>query len=102
MSPPKMVKYIQCLNRKIVALSRFISKSVEHYLPFFQTLKYPKNLWWMGNAKKLFMTLKIISAPQLLGRLNSSEELFLYLAISPSAMSTLLFQENDRVQKPIY
>lgn len=35
MSPPKMVKDIQCLTGRIMALSRFISKSAKCCLPFF-------------------------------------------------------------------
>ena len=30
------------------------------------------------------------------------EELFLYLAFSPAAVSAALIKEKDRVQKPIY
>ena len=31
-----------------------------------------------------------------------SEELFLYLVVSPAAVSSALVREEDRVQKPVY
>ena len=39
MSSPKMVKEVQSLTGKVVALNRFISKAIEKCLPFFKTLK---------------------------------------------------------------
>ena len=39
LSPPKTVKEVQCLNGKIAALNRFVSRVMDKYLPFFRTLK---------------------------------------------------------------
>ena len=39
LAPPKMVKEVQSLNGKIVALNRFISRVMDKCLPFFRVLK---------------------------------------------------------------
>ena len=39
LAPPKMVKEVQSLNGKIVALNRFISRVTDKCLPFFHVLK---------------------------------------------------------------
>ena len=43
-----------------------------------------------------------LSAPPLLSPLQSGEELFLYLAVSPAAVSAALIREEEKVQKPVY
>ena len=43
-----------------------------------------------------------LSSPPLLSPSQSDEELFLYLAVSPTAVSTALIKEEERVQKPVY
>ena len=43
-----------------------------------------------------------LSSPPLLSPSNLGEELFLYLTISPTAVSAALIREEDRVQKPVY
>ena len=43
MTAPKSIKEIQCLTGRVAALNRFVSRSTERCLPFFQTLKQPKN-----------------------------------------------------------
>ena len=44
MAPPKNVKEVQSLNRKVAALNRFVSKATDKCLPFFCTLK--KSFEW--------------------------------------------------------
>ena len=43
-----------------------------------------------------------LSTPPLLSPSQPGEELFLYLAVSPAAVSAALVKEEERVQKPIY
>ena len=43
-----------------------------------------------------------LSAPPLLNPSQPGEELFLYLAVSPAAVSAALIREEEKVQKPIY
>ena len=39
MTLPKIVKEVQKLTRRIVALNRFVSKATDKCLPFFKTMK---------------------------------------------------------------
>ena len=48
LEPSRMVKEVQSLNGKIVALNRFISKATDKCLPFFHTLKKPFE--WMDEC----------------------------------------------------
>ena len=43
-----------------------------------------------------------LSSPLLLSPLKPRKELFLYLAVSPTAVSAALVREEERVQKPVY
>ena len=98
---PRNVKEVQSLNGKVAALNRFVSREMEKYLPFFHTLK--KSFEWTDECQQVFEELKAyLSAPLLLSPSQSGEELFLYLAVSPAAVSTALIREEEKVQKPMY
>ena len=101
MKPPRNVKEVQSLNGKVAALNRFVSRATEKCLPFFRTLK--KSFEWTNECQRAFEELKAyLSAPSLLSLAQLGEELFLYLAISPAAVSTALIKEEEKVQKPVY
>ena len=44
MAPPRNTKEMQCLNSKIAALNRFVSRATDKCLPFFHALK--KSFEW--------------------------------------------------------
>ena len=95
------MKEVQSLNGKIAALNRFVSKATDKCLPFFRTLK--KSFEWTDECQQAFEELKAyLSSPPLLSPSQLGEELFLYLAVSPVAVSAALIKEEDRVQKPVY
>ena len=101
MKPPRNVKEVQSLNGKVVALNRFVSKAMDKCLPFFCTLK--KSFEWTDECQQAFEELKAyLSAPPLLSPSQPSEELFLYLAISPITISAALMREEEKVQKLVY
>ena len=101
MAPPRNVKEVQSLNGKIAALNRFVSRATDKCLPFFRTLK--KSFEWTDECQRAFEELKAyLSSPPLLSPSQSGEELFLYLVVSPVAVSAALIREEDRVQKPVY
>ena len=101
MKPPKNVKEVQSLNGKVAALNRFVSRATDKCLPFFHTLK--KSFEWTNECQQAFEELKAyLSAPPLLSPSQPGEELFLYLAVSPTAISAALIREEEKVQKPIY
>ena len=93
---PRNIKEVQSFNNKVVALNRFVSKATDKCLPFFCTLK--KSFEWMAKCQQTFKDLKAyLSSPPLLSPSKLGEELFLYLAISPAAVSAALVREEDKV-----
>uniref|UniRef100_A0A2N9ELT3 RNase H type-1 domain-containing protein n=1 Tax=Fagus sylvatica TaxID=28930 RepID=A0A2N9ELT3_FAGSY len=101
MSPSKTVKEVQSLTEKATALNRFISRSTDKCLPFFKTLR--KAFQWMEECQRAFEELKVyLSSPPLLSPSQTGEELYLYLAISASAVSSMLIRDKEHIQKPMY
>ena len=92
---------MQSLNGKIAALNRYVLRAMDKCLPFFRTLK--KSFEWIAECQQAFEELKAyLSTPPLLSPSQLGEEFFLYLAVSPAAVSAALIREEERVQKPIY
>ena len=101
MKPPQNVKEVQSLTGRIVAPNRFVSKAIDKCLPFFRVLK--KAFEWTDDCQKAFQDLKAyLTIAPLLSSSVLGEELFLYLAVTPHAVSLALVREEGRVQKPIY
>ena len=101
MTPPRNVKEVQSLNGKVAELNRFVLRATDKCLPFFRMLK--KSFEWTAECQQAFEELKAyLSAPPLLSPLQPGEELFLYLVVSPVAVSTALIREEEKVQKPVY
>ena len=96
MAPSRNVREVQSLNGQVAALNRFISKAMDKCLPSFRTLK--KSFKWTVECQQAFEDLKAyLSSPPLLSPSKLGEELFLYLAVSPTAVSVALVGEEDRV-----
>ena len=58
MKPPTMGKGVQKLTGRLASLNRFISRSAEKCLPFFEALKGSGNLQWGEEQEKAFKALK--------------------------------------------
>ena len=101
MKPPKNIKEVQSLTRRVIALNRFVSQATNKCLPFFKILR--KAFEWTDECQEAFQDLKVylttvpLLSPSILG-----EDLYLYLAVSPHAVSSALVREEGKVQKPIY
>jgi hypothetical protein len=101
MQSPKSTKQLQQLTGRLAALNRFISRSTDKCLPFFKILR--KAFEWTSECESAFSQLKTyLTNPPLLSRTVLGEVLYLYLAISPTAVSTALIREEDGIQKPVY
>ena len=95
------MKEVQSLTGKVATLNRFVSRATDKCLPFFRTLK--KSFEWTDECQQAFKELKAyLSAQPLLSPSQPGEELFLYLAVSPAAISAALIKEEEKVQKPVY
>ena len=101
MAPPRNVKEVQSLNSKVVALNRFVLRAMDKCLLFFRMLK--KSFEWTAKCQQAFEDLEAyLSSPLLLSPSKLVEEMFLYLVVSPTAISAALVREEDKVQKSTY
>ena len=78
-----------------------MSKAADKCLTFFKTLK--QAFKWTNKCKIAFKNLKeyLMRLP-LLNPLVKEEDLFLYLLIPQTAVSSALTREENRVQRPMY
>ncbi|GJT25447.1 reverse transcriptase domain-containing protein [Tanacetum coccineum] len=102
----RTLKDIQSLNRKLAALSRFLSKGAERSLAFFKVLKGckdKKNIQWTTEAdkalekiKKLAQALPTLAAPRV------GETLTMHLAASKESISVVLAAKINEGWTSIY
>ena len=52
MEPPRNIKEVQSLTRRVAALNRFVSTTTDKCLPFFKVLK--KAFEWTDECQKAF------------------------------------------------
>jgi hypothetical protein len=94
-------------DRKTASLNRFISRSAERNLPFFEVFKSAEVFQWGPAQQKAFEELKqylidltTLTSPSL------GAPLLLYVAASHSAVSAALVQEKQdgqvKKQAPVY
>jgi hypothetical protein len=96
MEEPKTKKDIRKLNGQVAALNRFISRSAERSLPFFQALKGKGTIEWCPKQSKAFAELKeYIETMAILSLPSLSEPLLLYVAASKAAVSAALVREVE-------
>ena len=101
MSSPKTIKEVQFLTRRVAALNRFVSKAMDKCLPFFKTLK--RAFVWTDEYEAAFQELKwYLSNPPLLILSKEEEDLFLYLEVSPTAISAALIREEKKIPLSVY
>ena len=97
----ELPKEVQSFTRQVVVLNRFISKTIDKCLPFFKVLK--KAFEWTNECQETFQDLKVyLTTALLLSPSVLGEELYLYLAVSLHAVSSVLIKEEEKVQKPMY
>ena len=103
MKSPGTVKEVQKLTDCLAALGRFLSRSGDKCLYFFQAIKKKIRFEWGENAEATFQKLKehLHSLPRLVSP-RPREVLYMYLAFSDHALSAVLLAERDGIQLPIY
>ena len=103
MHSPRKPNEVQSLTGQIAALSRFVSRSPDKCLSFFNALKGAKKFEWTEKCGLAFQKLKEhLEKPHLLSKPITGERLFLYLAVSESATSSVLVREDSKVQHSVY
>ncbi|XP_026439180.1 uncharacterized protein LOC113337811 [Papaver somniferum] len=103
MPPPATVKDVQKLNGLIASLGRFISRSSDKCKHFFNTLKKGTKFEWTEECDKALQSIKnYLMNLSIIQKAKPGEELLLYLASTPHALSAVLLRSDQGVEKPIY
>jgi hypothetical protein len=101
MTPPRTAKEVQSLTGRIAGLNRFVSRATDKCLPFFKMLR--KAFVWTDECQNSFEELKkYFTSPPLLSPSKQGEHISLYLAVSPTVVSSALIREENGVQLPVY
>ena len=100
---PRTKREVQRLTGRVTALNRFISRSTDKYLPFYDTLKRNKKFERTEQCEKAFQQLKyFLATPPVLAKPVEGEPLFMYIAVSVTDVSGVLIREERSGQKPIF
>jgi len=103
MRSPISVKEVQQFIGWMAALSRFVSAGGDKGHPYFQCLKRNNKFVWTKECEESFLKLKeYLASPPVLCKPQLGTPLRLYFAITDRATSSVLLQEQDQEQKPIY
>jgi ribonuclease HI/transposase InsO family protein len=100
---PRNAREVQRLTGRIAALNRFISRSTDKCLPFYNLLKRRAQFDWDKDSEEAFEKLKdYLSTPPILVKPEVGETLYLYIAVSDHAVSSVLVREDRGEQRPIF
>ncbi|KAI5351123.1 hypothetical protein L3X38_004014 [Prunus dulcis] len=103
MKSPATTKEIQSLTGRAAALNRFLSRSTDKCRLFFKALKKGHRDKWDDECEVAFQNLKTyLTSPPLLSKSIPGEDLYIYLAVSDSAVSSALIREELGAQYPVF
>jgi len=103
MRSPTNVKEVQQLTGRMAAPSRFLSASGDKGYPYFQCLRKNNRFAWTNECEEAFTKLKeYLGSPPILGKPIPGTPIRLYFVITDRVMSSVILQDQDRVQKPVY
>nr|GEX86156.1 reverse transcriptase domain-containing protein [Tanacetum cinerariifolium] len=106
LSSLKCLKDMKKLNKKLTRLNRFLAKSAEKSLPFFESLKkYTKksDFYWTTKAEEAFKQMKqLIAELPMLTAPREKEELIVYLAVTKETVSAVLMTKREDKQMLVY
>ncbi|XP_048622610.1 uncharacterized protein LOC125591798 [Brassica napus] len=99
----KNTREVQRLTGRIAALNRFISRSTDKCLPLYELLRGNKRFVWDEKCEEAFNQLKhYLTTPLVLSKPKVGDTLSLYIAVTSSAVSSVLIREDYGEQKPIF
>lgn len=103
MRSPETIKEVKQLTGRLPALSRFLSCAGEKAFSFFASIKKKENFTWTPECEDAFNSIKtFLSSPSVLHHPTNGLIPFLYLSIFANAMSSVLVQDSESGEKPIY
>jgi len=97
------VKEVQQLTGRMTSLSCFLAASGDKGYPYFQCLKKNNCFMWTSECEETFAKLKeYLASPPILRKPVSGIPIHLYFVITDRAISLVILQDQDRIQKPVY
>jgi len=103
MRSPASVKELQQLTGCMAALSRCVSVGGDKGHPYLQCLKRNSRFVRTEKCETAFLKLKeYLARPPVLCKPQTGVPLRLYFAVTEWAISSVMVQEQDQVQRPIY
>ena len=100
---PKNSREVQRLTGWIAALNRFITRSTDKCLPFYDLLRGNKKFIWDERREEAFEQLKrYLTTPPVLAKPDKGDTLYLYIAVSNTAVSSVLVKEDRGEQRPVF
>ena len=92
---PKTIRDVQKLTGRMAALTRFISKSADKALPFFQALRGNKKFEWGEIQKKAFVEVQNhLHGLPTMARPEVGEVLQMYISASDNTVASVLTIER--------
>lgn len=103
MPPPTCKKDIQMLTEKLAALNRFISRLSNRCKHFFNLLRKKQGFEWDAEYQAIFEHIETyLSSVSILSSPVPGEELYLYIANTPTVISAVLVRVEENKERPIY
>jgi len=103
MRSPCSIKEVQQLTGRLAALSRFLSCAGDKAFTFFASIKKKEKFEWTNACEEAFTKIKeFLSSPPVLHRPSSGAALSLYLSVSDNAMSSVLTEDSEEGERPVY
>ncbi|KAF8081444.1 hypothetical protein N665_0886s0004 [Sinapis alba] len=94
---------VQRLTGRIAGLNRFISRSTDKCLPFYDLLRGNKKFVWGERCEEAFDQLKLyLTTPPVLAKPDKGDTLYLYVAVSTTAVSSVLVKQDWGEQMLIF
>ena len=94
---------MQKLTGIVVALTRFISRSVDRCRPFFLLINKWKCFEWIEECATAFQQFKdYLARSPIMSSPEPDEVLFAYIAVASYAISLVLIRVDDGVLQPVY
>ena len=85
-----------------MVLNRFVSRSTDKCLPFFNVLCSCKEFIWIKECERAFQELKVyIGHTLILAKPLVGEKIFTYIVVLEHAVSLVLVKEIVVVQAPV-
>ena len=103
MRSPSSLKEIQRLIVRLTSLSRFVPKLAERTRPIIKLLKKTTKFEWTAECEQNFLQLKaFLASPPVIQKPNTREPIIVYLVVSNEAVSSVLVQEIQAEERPVY